>query len=264
MTCGLEHPETSPLSIHSLTVSYDDKPVLWDIEYDCPDGALVAICGPNGAGKTTLMKSILGLMPTLRGSVRFWGKHLNQVRDKIAYVPQRESVDWEFPVSVLDVVCMGLYSKVGLFRKIGKNEKSLAIEALKLVGLEDFYDRQISQLSGGQQQRTFLARAIAQNAVLYLMDEPFAGVDAASERKIVEILKDLKKKGSTILVVHHDLTTVPEYFDHVIMINNRLVGYGTIEEAFSQENLRKTYGGKLTILEDVANAIAKRKKADGV
>jgi manganese/zinc/iron transport system ATP- binding protein len=255
-----EHSSDSPLSIHSLSVAYDSKPVLWDVEFDCPSGALVAICGPNGAGKTTFIKSVLNLIPKLRGTVEFWGKSLDESRLRISYVPQKESVDWDFPVSVLDVVCMGLYSKIGLFKKVKKHHREKALECLKDVDLLEFADRQISQLSGGQQQRTFLARALAQDADLYLMDEPFAGVDAASERTIVQVLKKLKEQGATIIVVHHDLTTVEEYFDHVILINNRVIASGTVEQAFTQKNLKETYGGKLTLLEEVSEAIAKRDK----
>ena len=255
-----EHSSESPLSVHSMSVAYDSRPVLWEIEFDCPKGSLVAVCGPNGAGKTTFMKSVLGLTPILRGQIEFWGTSLDSSRSRISYVPQRESVDWDFPVSVLDVVCMGFYREIGVFRRVNNSHRERAIEYLRAVDLVDFANRQISQLSGGQQQRTFLARALAQNADLYLMDEPFAGVDAASERLIVEVLRKLKDKGATIIAVHHDLTTVPDYFDDVVLINNRLIASGSIAEAFTQDNLRKTYGGKLTLLDEAAHSIAKKEQ----
>lgn len=265
-----DHDFSSPLSIHALTVSYHDKPVLWEIDYDCPAGALVAICGPNGAGKTTFLKSVLDLIPRVSGSVFFWGNSLSEVREKIGYVPQRESVDWDFPVSVLDVVMMGMYRPYSLRDRLtsksrnSKENKERALECLALVDLVDYSSRQIRQLSGGQQQRVFLARALSQNANLYLMDEPFAGVDAASEKNIFSVLRDLKAKGATILVVHHDLTTVPEYFDHVILINNRLIAQGSVEQVFTQENLKATYGGKLTLLEDISNAVARKTRGDRI
>lgn len=265
-----DHDYTSPLSVHSMTVSYHDKPVLWEVDYDCPAGSLVAICGPNGAGKTTFIKAVLGLIPKVSGSVKFWGSELFQKRDKVAYVPQRESVDWDFPVSVLDVVLMGVYKPRPFFSRFSQKtintnkQKDEAMSCLKLVDLEEFHARQISQLSGGQQQRVFLARALAQNASLYFMDEPFSGVDAASEKNIFSVLQNLKAKGATIIVVHHDLTTVPEYFDHVILINNRLIAHGSVSDTFTQENLKITYGGKLTLLDDIANAISKKARGDRI
>ncbi len=246
-----EHSAISPLSIHDLTVAYHRRPVLWDIDYDAPAGKLVAIVGPNGSGKTTLIKACLELVPRASGEVRFFGQPYRQVRHRVGYVPQRESVDWEFPINALQVVEMGLYRQIGWFRRIRKQHREQAMEALKRVGMAEFATRQISQLSGGQQQRVFLARALVQDADIYLMDEPFVGVDAATERAIVQLLRELRARGKTALVVHHDLQTVPEYFDHVLLLNMRLVAQGPVSEVFTEENLRRTYGGKLALLDRV-------------
>lgn len=245
------HPPNSPISIHDMTVAYHRKPVLWDIDYDAPNGELIAIIGPNGSGKTTLIKSALGLIPTLSGEVRFYGEVYDKVRNRIAYVPQRGSVDWDFPVNALDVVCMGLYREIGWFMPVTKKYMNQAFDALDRVGMAKYAKRQISQLSGGQQQRVFLARALAQNADLYIMDEPFTGVDAATERAIVDILRTLRSEGKTALVVHHDLQTVKEYFDSVLLLNMRLIASGPTESTYTTENLRKTYGGKLALLDQV-------------
>lgn len=252
-----EHSADSPLSIHAMTVAYQRKPVLWDVDYDAPANALVAIVGPNGAGKSTLIKAALGLVPRASGLVEFWGETYKRVRDRVAYVPQRESVDWTFPVSALDVVCMGRYRRVGWLKPVGRAHKKAALECLDRVGLADLAHRQISQLSGGQQQRVFLARALAQEADLYVMDEPFAGVDAATERAIVALLRELREAGKTAIVVHHDLQTVPEYFDHALLLNMRVVAAGPVEEVFTRDNLHKTYGGKLTLLSEAAEAVAR-------
>jgi len=248
-----EHPVSSPLSIHDMTVAYQRKPVLWDIDYDAPAGKLVAIVGPNGAGKSTLIKAALDLVPRISGMVLMFGQPYGKERERIAYVPQRGSVDWDFPVSARQVVEMGLYRKIGWFRPVTKKYKQQALEALDRVGLVDYADRQISQLSGGQQQRVFLARALVQDADLYLMDEPFIGVDAATERAIVDVLRELRSAGKTALVVHHDLQTVTEYFDEVMLLNMRIVAAGAVEEVFTEENLRATYGGKLALLEQVGH-----------
>ena len=252
-----EHSSDSPLSIHAMTVAYERKPVLWDIDYDAPSNALVAVVGPNGAGKSTLIKAALGLTPRASGLVEFWGEPYKRVRERVAYVPQRESVDWTFPVSALDVVCMGRYRRIGWLRPVGKDHKRAALACLERVGLAELAHRQISQLSGGQQQRVFLARALAQEADLYIMDEPFAGVDAATERAIVALLRTLRDEGKTAIVVHHDLQTVPEYFDHALLLNMRIVASGAVPEVFTQENLQKTYGGKLTLLSEAAEALAR-------
>jgi len=250
-----EHSPESPWSVHSMTVAYHRKPVLWDVDLDIPPGELVAIVGPNGAGKSTLIKASLGLTPKASGQVEFWGEPLRRARARIGYVPQRESVDWDFPVSALDVVCMGRYRRIGWCRPVGAAHKRAAMECLERVGIADLARRQISQLSGGQQQRVFLARALAQEASLYFMDEPFAGVDAATERAIVEPLRGLRDQGRTVVVVHHDLQTVTRYFDRVVLLNMRVVASGTVSEAFTDENLRKTYGGRLAILEAAGEAV---------
>jgi manganese/zinc/iron transport system ATP- binding protein len=247
------HPSSSPLSIHDMTVAYQGRPVLWDIDYDAPAGKLVAIVGPNGAGKSTLIKAVLELVPRTEGQVRFFGEMYQDQRSRIGYVPQRTSVDWDFPVNALDVVAMGLYRKIGWFRPVTKAFRQQALAALERVGLGEFAGRQISELSGGQQQRVFLARALVQNADFYLMDEPFAGVDAATERAIVELLRELRSAGKTALVVHHDLQTVAEYFDEVLLLNMRLVASGPVDQAFTTENLRRTYGGKLALLDQVGH-----------
>ncbi len=251
-----EHSAASPLSIHDMTVAYHRKPVLWDIDLDLPDGRLISLVGPNGAGKSTLIKACLGLVPAASGLVRIYGKPYEEQRHLVAYVPQRESVDWDFPVTALDVVAMGRYAHAGWFRPVGKRNKRAAHEALEKVGMGAFAGRQISQLSGGQQQRVFLARALVQDARLYLMDEPFAGVDASTEKAIVTLLKELKNNGKTVLVVHHDLQTVRSYFDHVVMLNMRIVANGPTHEVYTEENLRKTYGGRLTLLSEAADAFA--------
>ncbi|MFP4281374.1 MAG: metal ABC transporter ATP-binding protein [Opitutales bacterium] len=252
----MEHSAGAPLSIHDLTVAYHRKPVLWDIDLDIPEGKLVGIIGPNGAGKSTLIKACLELVPTASGEVRFYGEPYRRQRRRVGYVPQRESVDWDFPVSALDVVAMGLYREIGWFRRVRREHLARAREALERVGIAHLADRQIAQLSGGQQQRVFLARALAQDAQLYFMDEPFAAVDAATERAIVTLLQELKERGRTTLVVHHDLATVAQYFDWVILLNMRVVAAGPTAEVFTQENLRKTYGGKLTLLAEAGHALS--------
>jgi manganese/zinc/iron transport system ATP- binding protein len=253
------HPESAPLSIHDMTVAYQRRPVVWDVDYDAPPGRLVAVVGPNGAGKSTLIKATLGLVPVVSGEVKFFGESYSRQRQRVAYVPQRTSVDWDFPVSALDVATMGLYRQIGWFRPIRKQHREQGLAALERVGMADYAQRQISQLSGGQQQRVFLARALAQQADLYLMDEPFAGVDAATERAIVSILRELKDSGKTALVVHHDLQTVTEYFDDVLLLNMRVVASGPTSQAFTTENLRRTYGGKLALLDQVGSRMAERR-----
>ena len=248
-----EHPSSSPLSIHDMTVAYHRKPVIWDIDYNAPKGKLIAIVGPNGAGKSTLINAALDLVPKASGRVRIFGKPYRQQRNRVGYVPQRESVDWDFPVNALDVVAMGLYRRIGWCRPVARKYRVMAMQALDRVGMADFAKRQIRQLSGGQQQRVFLARALVQDAELYLMDEPFAGVDAATERAIVSLLRGLQEEGKTALVVHHDLQTVIEYFDHVLLLNMRLVAAGPTADVFTRENLRKTYGGRLALLDQVGH-----------
>jgi len=248
-------PKSLPLTIRDLTVAYHRKPVIWDIDLTIPEGKLVSIVGPNGAGRTTLIKSCLDLIPRSSGEVLIYGQPYKQARQRVGYVPQRESVDWDFPVSALDVVAMGTYGQLGWFRRVSKRSKALSMQALERVGLADYAHRQISQLSGGQQQRTFLARALVQDADIYFMDEPFAAVDAATERAIVEMLKEIQERGKTVLVVHHDLATVPQYFDWTVLLNMRVVAAGPTDEVFNQQNLRRTYGGKLTLLTQAANEV---------
>lgn len=246
------------LKIADLTVAYQRKPVLWEINLSIPKGALVGLVGPNGAGKSTLIKSIMDMVPRISGTIQIHGEPLAAQRHKIAYVPQRESVDWDFPASVLDVVTMGLYREIGWFLPVRKEHRRRALNALTQVGIAELADRQISQLSGGQQQRTFLARALVQSASVYLMDEPFAAVDAATEQSIIQVLREQQSQGKTILVVHHDLHTVPEYFDYLILLNVRAVAWGPMHSTFTPENLRRTYGGRLTLLDEVTEAMRRR------
>ena len=238
------------IEVTDLTIAYKDKPVLWDVDMDVPAGILMAIIGPNGAGKTTMIKSILGLIKPAAGQVLVYGKPYVEQRHLVGYVPQRGSVDWDFPTSVLDVVMMGRYGALGWLKRPGASERAAALDALDKVGMKSFAERQISQLSGGQQQRVFLARALVQEAQLYFMDEPFQGVDATTERAIVTLLQELRSAGKTVVVVHHDLQTVPEYFDWVTMLNVRRVASGPVREVFTEQNLRQTYGGKVAFLSD--------------
>ncbi len=240
--------DASAIEVRDLTVAYREKPVLWDIDLQVPRGVLMAIVGPNGAGKTTLIKSILGLVRSAAGEVLVFGRPYEKERHRVAYVPQRGSVDWDFPTSVLDVVMMGLYGTMGWVRRPRARHRYLAAEALREVGMESFAARQISQLSGGQQQRVFLARALVQDADLFFMDEPFQGVDATTEKAIVALLRELRERNKTVIVVHHDLQTVAEYFDSVLLLNVRRIAAGSVENAFTDENLRMTYGGRVGFL----------------
>lgn len=250
-----DHPAGHSLSIHDLTVAYHRKPVLWDIDLDIPDGKLVGIIGPNGAGKSTLIKACLDLIPRTSGEVAVYGEPYKKQRHLVGYVPQRESVDWDFPINALEVVAMGTYRSLGWLKRVGKAQRAIARQALESVGIAHLADRQISQLSGGQQQRVFLARALAQDAQLYFMDEPFAAVDAATEQAIIHLLQRLNAEGKTCLVVHHDLATVARYFDWVILLNMRVVASGPTEEVFTPENLEKTYGGQLNLLNQAVEAL---------
>lgn len=253
----ISHVENPILEIHDLTVSYAKKPVLWDIDLTLPKGELVGIVGPNGAGKSTLIKSILELVPASSGYVELFGDRLSAVRGKVSYMPQRETVDWDFPASVMDVVLMGRYGKLGLFKRPRKADREIALECLQKVGMIPYAKRQISQLSGGQQQRVFLARALAQEADLYFMDEPFAGVDAATEKAIFGVLQEMVSQGKTVVVVHHDLQSVVNYFTWVILLNMRLVASGPTSETFTNSLLQETYGGKLTLLSEVSDLVQK-------
>ncbi|MEK3807503.1 metal ABC transporter ATP-binding protein [Metabacillus sp. SLBN-84] len=239
-----------PVAVNNLTVAYHRKPVLQEVGFEVPEGKLIGIIGPNGAGKSTLIKAVLGLIPSASGEVEIYGDSYKKQRKRVGYVPQRGSVDWDFPTNALDVVLMGRYGHVGWMKRPGKMDTAFAKECLNKVGMLDFADRQISQLSGGQQQRVFLARALAQDADVYFMDEPFVGVDAATEKAIISLLNELKARKKTVLVVHHDLQTVEEYFDWVLLLNLRKIAFGPTSEVFTMENLQKTYGGRLTFLQD--------------
>jgi manganese/zinc/iron transport system ATP- binding protein len=236
------------IEVNDLTVAYRDQPVLWDIDLEVPAGVLMAIVGPNGAGKTTLIKAILGLVRPAAGEISIYGKPYREQRHLIGYVPQRGSVDWDFPTTVLDVVMMGRYGTLGWFRRPGRRERTQAMAALEQVGMAELAGRQISQLSGGQQQRVFLARALVQDAAVYFMDEPFQGVDAKTERAIVTLLQTLRAEGKTVVVVHHDLQSVPEYFDWVMLLNVRRIAAGPVAQVFTDENLRVTYGGRVPFI----------------
>lgn len=252
--------EDRVLDVEQLTVNYDKTPVLWDIHFQIPQGALVGIVGPNGAGKSTLLKSLLGMVSRLSGNVHFFGKKLQEVRQRVAYIPQRSSVDWDFPLTAREVVLMGRYGHLGFFKWPNKKERGLALGALERVGMLAFADRQIGELSGGQQQRIFIARALAQNADLYLMDEPFAGVDLATEKALMALFEELTLQGKTLLVVHHDLASVERYFKWLIMLNTCLVASGRTTEIFTPDNLLRTYGKSSLFLDEVAK-ISKTKTA---
>jgi manganese/zinc/iron transport system ATP- binding protein len=251
-------PSEIPLEIHDLTVAYHKKPVLYGIDAEIPKGKLVGIVGPNGAGKSTLIKAIMSLVPVSSGWIKIFGKPYKQNLTRVGYVPQRESVDWDFPVNVMDVVLMGRYGRLGMIRRPRSEDRELARECLDKVQMLPYANRQIGNLSGGQQQRVFLARALAQESDLYFMDEPFTGVDAATEKAIVTLLHELRERGKTILVVHHDLPTAKEYFDMLMLLNMRIVAFGTTEDVFTHDLLQQTYGGRLTILSEVGQAVRER------
>ncbi|MCH2234462.1 MAG: metal ABC transporter ATP-binding protein [Crocinitomicaceae bacterium] len=246
------------VEVHNLTVTYGSAPVLWDIDFSLPTAKIIGIIGPNGSGKTTLLKSVMGLVEPASGYVKIFDKTLEVSREKIAYVPQRESVDWDFPANVYDVVMMGRYRKNNLFRRATKADKEIVLDAIDKVGLTEFRDRQISQLSGGQQQRVFIARALAQKAEIYLMDEPFVGVDAATENSILTLLQEMRSQGKTVLIIHHDLQTVSDYFDHLVLLNTRLVAEGSPQDVLTKENLSNAYGGQLTLLSKVVQLIKEK------
>jgi len=250
-----------PLEIHDLTVAYHRKPVLWGVDLNVTSGQLIGIVGPNGAGKSTLIKACMGLLPVQSGWVKFFGRPFSGVATRVGYVPQRESVDWDFPVNVMDVVLMGRYGRLGLLRRPGRADREVARSCLEKVQLLPYANRQIANLSGGQQQRVFLARALAQEAELYFMDEPFAGVDAATESAIIAVLRELRDQGRTILVVHHDLPTARQYFDRLLLLNMNVVAFGPTAEVYTAELLQKTYGGRLTILSEVAQALGAQEPA---
>ncbi len=254
--------ENVVLETHDLTVAYDKKPVLYGIDVRISPGQLVGIMGPNGAGKSTLIKAVMGLLEPASGWIQVDGEPNKSQRHRMAYVPQRREVDWDFPVTVMDVVLMGRYGHLGLFRRPGRKDREIAKEALEKVNMIPFANRQIANLSGGQQQRVFLARALAQQSDLYLMDEPFVGVDAATESTIIELLQDLRSQGKTILVVHHDLPTARQYFDSLLLLNMRLIAYGPVNDVFKTDLLQRAYGGRLTILSEVAEAVGQKDRVD--
>jgi manganese/zinc/iron transport system ATP- binding protein len=249
---------TPSVETHNLTVIYDKKPAIWNIDFTLPTGKIIGIMGPNGSGKSTLLKAIMGIVEPNIGYSKIFDQELDDVRDRVSYVPQRQSVDWDFPASVWDVVAMGRYSQKGLFKRLDKKDREIIENSLSKVNMMPYVKRQISQLSGGQQQRVFLARAIAQQADIYLMDEPFVGVDAATEEAIINLLKSMRDEGKTLLVVHHDLHTAQDYFEHLILLNSRLVAEGPMDQIFNQKNLTDTYGGTLTTLSKVANLLQEK------
>ncbi len=238
------------LEVQELTVNYDKMAVLWDINFSIPCGTCVGVIGPNGAGKSTLLKSAMGFIRGVSGKVLFFCEPLSHVRKRVAYIPQRLSVDWDFPMTAIDLVLMGCYAKLGLFKWVSKKDKLAAKKALAMVGMEDFADRQIGELSGGQQQRLFIARAFLQDADVYLMDEPFAGVDMGTEKALVALFEELKEQGKTLIVVHHDLATVETYFDWVIMLNTCLIASGPVEEVFHADSVMRTYGRGTQLLDE--------------
>ncbi|MGB0934274.1 MAG: metal ABC transporter ATP-binding protein [Lishizhenia sp.] len=246
------------VEVHNLTVAYDQVPVLWDVDFELPKGKIIGIIGPNGSGKTTLLKTIMGLIKPASGYTKIFESSLDNVRNKVAYVPQRESVDWDFPASVKDVVEMGRYRKNQLFRRLTKTDKQLVDTAIEKVKLSAFKERQISQLSGGQQQRVFLARALAQGADIFFMDEPFVGVDATTESAILDLLVEMRNEGKTVVIVHHDLQTVSGYFDYLVLLNTRLIAAGPTNEVLTEENLSNAYGGQLTLLSKIQSIIKEK------
>lgn len=247
----MTHHPNPALQTYQLTVNYDKTPVLWDISLEVPQGKLVGIIGPNGAGKSTFLKAAMGLLKPMSGRIECFGLPLKEAVGRIAYVPQRETVDWDFPITVRDLVLMGRYGRLGLFRWPRQADRAAAERYLDMVGMLSFSDRQISQLSGGQQQRVFIARALLQEADVYFMDEPFAGIDAASETVIVDLLKQLQSQGKTIFVVHHDLNTVESYFDWAILLNMRLIAAGPVVEVFNADTLNTTYGKNYALFDEV-------------
>lgn len=250
--------EVRAVKVEKLTVHYDRTPVLWEIDFEIPKGLLVGIIGPNGAGKSTLLKTLLGILKPLSGTVSFLGKSYREVQKQIAYVPQRTSVDWNFPIQVLDVVLMGRYGKLGSLKWVSKEDREAAEKALDRLGMLPYAKKQISELSGGQQQRVFLARALLQEADLYFMDEPFAGIDMATEKTLIELLIALKNEGKTLFIVHHDLTTVKSYFDWVILLNTCLIDCGPVEKVFHDDNLKKAYGNAAYLITE-AKKLSKHK-----
>jgi manganese/zinc/iron transport system ATP- binding protein len=247
------------LEVHNLTVSYNRKPVLWDVDFKLPQGKIIGIVGPNGSGKTTLLKTIMGLLKPDSGYTEIFGSPLTNVRERVAYVPQRESVDWDFPANVMDVVLMGRYKKNNLFKRLSREDKRIATEALEKVHMLPYANRQIAELSGGQQQRVFIARSLAQQADLYLMDEPFVGVDAATEERILALLSALREAGKTVVIIHHDLQTAQAYFDWIVLLNTRLVACGPMNDVLTDKHLQEAYGGRLNLLTQVGELLGQQR-----
>lgn len=242
---------TNRISVEDMSISYYGKEVVKDVHFTFDEGALIGILGPNGAGKSTLVKGILGLIPTNSGKVTLENRPLKEMRKRIAYVPQRSNIDWDFPIVVKDAVLLGTYPKLGLFHRPKKADKELAMECLEKVGMQDFAKQQIGELSGGQQQRVFLARALAQKADYFFLDEPFVGIDVSSEEVIINILRDLKKAGKIIFVVHHDLTKVEAYFNEIILLNKELYGAGPVNDVFKDDLMKKAYNSKFSMVDTV-------------
>ncbi|MBU2020369.1 MAG: metal ABC transporter ATP-binding protein [Bacteroidetes bacterium] len=246
------------IKVHNASVTYNQLPVLWDVDMDLPTGRLIGIVGQNGSGKSTLLKAIMGLVPLSSGNVKIFEQDLDTIRTEVAYVPQRESVDWNFPASVQEIVRMGRYQPGRLFQRLTKLDHQLVEDALKKVNMLSFKNRQIGELSGGQQQRVFIARALAQGAKLYLLDEPFVGVDVATEKAIMDLLIEMKKEGKTIVIVHHDLHSVTSLFDYLVMLNTRMIAHGAIDEVLTTENLNATFGGQLNLFAQLQQIIKER------
>jgi manganese/zinc/iron transport system ATP- binding protein len=251
----IQQVEFPILEVHDLSVRYHNKTVLWNVDFTLPYGVLAGIIGPNGAGKSTLIKAIMGLIPVYSGYVKLFGEYLKKVKQRVAYIPQKEEVNWDFPITVKEVVEMGRFPYLGPYKKLTTQDHDIVAQAMERVGISTLANRQVSELSGGQQQRVFLARALAQDADIYFMDEPFTGIDIATEHAIISLLKDMKAQGKTIVVVHHDLYSAYDYFDWVVLLNGHLVASAPTEKAFTPELLQKTYGGKLTTLTKIAQII---------
>ncbi len=234
------------IEVRNLSVFYENNQAIKDISFDAHKGNLIGIVGPNGAGKSTLIKAMLGLEKA-RGSVTVLGQKVKDVRNHLSYVPQRNQIDWDFPVLVEDVVMMGRFSHIPWYKKAGKKEREIVIESLEKVGMLEYRKRQIGELSGGQQQRVFIARALAQHADIFFLDEPFVGIDVTSETIIIQLLRQLRDEGKTVFVVHHDLSKVEEYFDQLLLINKELVEFGTVKDVYKPDILSKTYKGSITL-----------------
>lgn len=250
------------LEVEGLTVNYEKTSVLWDINFSIPKGKIVGILGPNGAGKSTLIKALLGLIQPLTGHIKFLGQSIAQVRQKVGYVPQRSSVDWDFPITAFDLVLMGRYGKMGFLKWATKADKEATHRALEMVEMSRYADRQIGQLSGGQQQRLFIARALVQDADIYFLDEPFAGIDMATEKTLVQLFETLRQRGKTILIVHHDLASAESYFDWLLLLNTCLIAVGPTSDVFHQSNILRTYGRSGILLDEAA--IRAKNKTSGL